>query len=710
MRDTGRLLPGVIIAWAILLFLLSGGAASAADSLPQGPIVLDQAERVRLDERNGRLEATGDVEISWGKQQLYAPRIVFTSSTNELLSTGGAKLVGEGGAVVRGEQIQFNRSTGEAKVIEASGKMEPWYLQAPRISGKVDTSFLMRGGSLTTCNLETPHYSFSGSDFYFYPGDRVTGYNVVFWVGGTPVFYLPWMIVDLKHRLSRWEIHPGYSSKEGATLELNYHYLMPRDEQPFTGTIYTDWRENAGSGRGIDIDYDHEDKKAYFYYFQSRRQPLVINSAGEEIRSDTEDLLWKFRSHIDYQLPRKNWRLHSSVDWLSYNRFNRDFSRQLSDRTQTERWIKSSLVHTTRSSLFRIDARQEEKISESGSGNEFIRDKAFMPRLKYQLFSQPTPLGGVYYSFNSELQREFVRADSEWLRSARAEGSMSKVISPAVGFRQTYRFTYGQNYGEEINAGEKNEETHGYFGFTLRNTYNFARRLGLEANYVLRQRVNDKEEVRLELNGVDRGVEEHGRETEKVDLNLRWKSKKNYLNLDGGYDLRQTKADSIKSDSRILPVRLHGFLRLSDFWNWSQFIRYSPVENEIEQVNTDWQFKINSGFDYGLAWYYNRRAGNDLSKLETSLDWLSPAENWRWRGEVTYNLKTEEYDELKFLVKRQLHCWDMRLMYREILNRDRQFWVMFTLGAYPSRGLGLQQDVSRSSIDFEGGDWREIDD
>ncbi len=694
----------------LVIFLLLPCMVEGEDNQPQGPIILNQANRVFLDDKSGNLRARGNVQITWGKQKLAAPRIDYSTKTGDLIARGGAKLTREGGEKIQGENIQWNRLTGEARVNEASGQLEPWFLDAPLVEGNMDTSFRMYSGSLTTCNLKTPHYYFQASKFYFYPGDSLIGYNVVFWVSGVPVFYLPWVMIDLKHRFSRWEVHPGYDSEEGFTLELNYHYLLPRDDPPFTGTIYTDWRENEGNGQGFDVDYDKKNKEAYFYYFQSERRPLVINKAGEEVRSETEDLVWQIQSHVDYEFTDSNWRFHSAIDWLSYSRFNRDFGRSLSSRTETERWIKSSFIHSSSSSQFRVDLRQEEKIPGDGTGNEFVRSRAFMPRVNYQLFSQPLPWGDLYYGFNTKFQRQYELDSDRWLWSGRGENSLNKSLYFNRLFQQSYRLTYGQNYGEEVQGDHEISESHGYFGFTLRNTLNFTRQFGADLNYLLTQRVNDKEEVTVEIGGEQLGIEKHGRELERIDLNWYWRDDKSYLNLRGGYDLRETINNSVRSDSRFLPLRLNANFEITDYWRWSHYLRYSVAQGVFDQSNLDWQFPVGSNFQFGLGWNYNRQSGEDLSKLNNNFDWQTTSESWRLRGDLIYNLQTRELDEVKFLMKRNLHCWDMRFMYREILDRERQFWIMFTLTDYPSRGLGFQQDIEHSSIDFESGNWNKLND
>ncbi|GEM_PF-6588094 len=692
-----------LISIAVVSFLTVPQAIASEE-----PIAIERADQILVD-AGEKFIADGNVHVSWAGRNLYAGRVVYEEETELIIASQGAKLV-YGDQEMEGEYIILNRATREVSVDEVSGRLLPWYVSARSIEGIADEMMVLKGGRLSTCELEVPHFYLTGSTYYYYPGDWITGYNNVVWFAHTPVFYWPWIAIDLKDRLRRWELRPGYRSRDGISLEANYHYLLEEDGYPFTGTIYTDWREYVRPGYGVDFNYERNATEAYLSYFQSRRRPLVLDADDNEVRAQKRERVWQIGSRFNHRFNGESWRFKSDVSWQNYRRFERDFATQLAPRADMDRSARASLSYHGDGTLLRTEVREEQRDYEEKEGeiDNFERHHALGPRVSYRVFPRrlPADLLRGSYDLDFEVKREFPHFGEEFLWDGYLEGGLSRSQYWHPLFRQSYRFSYDLSYRERRRAGELGDNLFGRAGFRLRNVVQPTNRLALEVDYLLRQRTSKKSEAVLEADELGLKEEErekHGRDEHALGANLSYRGQRSYFNLDGGLDLRQPEKSRVASDSRMLPVRLHANSELTDYWEWNQFLRYDPPERKFRQLNTSWDFKPSGSLNFGFGWNFNRREdAENLSHFRHDFDWSIVEDHWRVRGDVTYNLKGSEFDEMTFLLDRNLHCWDMQLMYRQLRSDDRQIWVMFTLADYPDRGVGLERHLDRDEIDLTG--------
>ncbi|MFP4687557.1 MAG: hypothetical protein ACLFN5_05545, partial [bacterium] len=588
------------------LFLFYPGFRGACGAnQPDQPVRLEQADNMHWHGKRGVLHAEGDVFVTWGRYRIYAGEVEYNVEEEKLLGRNNVRIFPGEGRQIRGEYLQVYLESGEIKVEEFDGELPPWYVQTPFVEGDIDTHLTGGRAAFTTCELEKPHYRLTAGRFHIYPGDRLVAYNASLWFGEVPVFYFPFIVLDLRDRLRRWSIRPGHSSRDGFMLELGYRYLMEEDGWPVTGTVYGDLREYAGRGGGIDVEYDKKDKYAYLYYFRSHRKPLVLED-GSEVRGGEKEDLWKLKSKVDYNFDNSNWKLHGEADWAGYARFNKEFERSLAARSQSDRKLKGSLIHRDDKSMFRIDGERRDRVDTDG---DFQRYSASLPDLRYQLFPVNVSwLGrGVYYRLDGRARRNYELDSGQRLWNSYLQTSLIKSFSPTRWLGHSFRAGYRHNYKERSAGDESEYNSIGNVELRARNSLRVFPGLSVDLIYNFDQRVNRKDEVEFELNQDDYGIEKHGREEHNIDLGIRYEIDRGYLFLRGGYDLRSSEDVSIKSDSRIYSPRLNFNFSLTPYWQWDQFVGYDVQESEIQQANTNWDFRLTRNFSTGFGWDYNRR-------------------------------------------------------------------------------------------------------
>ena len=99
-----RLLPGLVIAVCIALLALPAWAQVKGP--PEIPFLL-KADQLTVDENRGIVVATGNVEISRGKQVLLADKVIYNQKTEMLTALGNVALLHPTGEVTFAEQAEF---------------------------------------------------------------------------------------------------------------------------------------------------------------------------------------------------------------------------------------------------------------------------------------------------------------------------------------------------------------------------------------------------------------------------------------------------------------------------------------------------------------------------------------------------------------------------------------------------------------------------
>lgn len=672
------------------------------------PVVIERAEDIRWNRGESRLTATGDVTVDYGSTRLRADTIHYYRSEDRLEGFGSVRVESPERGLQTGRRVSVDLTTNELSITDVRGKRGPWYISGPRLEGDADTEMRMPDGQFTTCNLRVPHYTIQTDQVYIYPGESIHAYGATMNVGSVPVLYLPYAYVNLRDKVSRWYVRPGYGSEEGAEMIVNYHYLLPSDSGPYTSTIYTDVRSKSGAGAGFDVGYSEDGNDAYFYGFFANRRPTEIEEDGDETRADTTMNLWRVRSDVDYDFEDSGWSAQANVDWIKNNRFNKDLQSSFDNRGIDRRRMNGSLVHSGDRSIFRFDVIREDRSVSRGDQVVFRRQREVLPRLQYQLFSLPVPrLGrGVFYGMNSTLEnRRNGSNERSW------EGTFSQNLTKSLpltrNLGQSYRLGYEQRLREVTGTREGTRAT-GIGSFGLNNSYYMNRYSTLNLDYTLARQMNRRDSVPLTLQGVDLGTEEAGLRTHRLGLDYQVTFDRFSGTFQTGYDLRESDRFRIRPDSRVLSPQLSLRSRVTPRLNWTQYLRYSWRRDVLQQSSTSLEFDWSRDFSLSFGANYNRRAsGDDFMKLTNGWTWESENRQWGARGDVIYDQGRTEFEEINLMLRKRLHKWDFRVYFQTIRDRERKIFFTFNLIDYPSQALGLSADIANPGVDFERGETSE---
>lgn len=704
-----------LIGLLVTLAVLGGGEVARAQDLlatspdtsggSGPPVIIERAEVIRWDRGKSRLTARGSVTVKYGSATLKADTIHYYRSENRLEGSGGIRLESPRQGLQTGRSVSVNLNTNELSLTDVRGKRDPWYLSGSRLEGDADTEIRMPDGRFTTCNLRVPHYTIRTDQVYIYPGKSIHAYGATMNVGSVPILYIPYAYVNLRDKVSRWEIRPGYGSREGAELVVNYHYLLPSDSGPYTSTIYSDVRSRSGAGAGFDVGYSRAGNNAYFYGFFANRRPTEIDAEGNESQANRKRDLWKIESNVNYDVEDSGWSAKADVDWVENNRFSDDLQSSFDNRGIDERRLNGSLVHRGERSIFRVDVIREEQSVSRGDEVVFEPKRELLPKLQYQLFSMPVrPLGrGVFYGMNFTFEnRSGGTGDPAW--NASVSQNLTKSLSLTSNLGQSYRFGYEQRV-RELNGPRDETESTGIGSFGLNNSYRINRFSALDLNYTVERQLNRRDAVPLTLQGVNLGTEENSLQTHRLALDYQLTKNRYSGTLRTGYDLRTSNQFSIASDSRILSPQLSLRSRLTPRLSWSQFTRYSWPRDVLQQSSTSVEFDWTRDFSFSFGANYNRQTTrDDFMKLTNGWAWESENDQWGTRGDVVYDQRRTEFEEINFMLRKRLHKWDFRLYFQTIRDRETKVFFTFNLTDYPSQVVGLSADLANPGVDFERGE------
>ena len=291
----------------------------------------------------------GSAEIDYRGYRLYADEMKYDSSTGEAEASGHVRL--EGGP--HDEHIQASNATynvnDETGVLHdavatlgmalRSGRMVLTSPSPLAFTGKVvrrtgPDQFIVEGGMVTTCSLESPAWSFNAERVVVDLGSKAALYHSTFRLHGVPVFYLPWVArpVEKVGRQSGFLLPTiGASSRKGTTVGESFYWAINRSMDALIGAEYFsergwaqhgEFRARPDASSNVDIRY---------YGVLDRGTHVggvLVDQGGEEVRGTAESVL----PHVG--------RVVADLDYLSSFLFRLAFAENFAQAVNSE--VKST--------------------------------------------------------------------------------------------------------------------------------------------------------------------------------------------------------------------------------------------------------------------------------------------------------------------------------------------------------------------------------
>ena len=238
----------------------SGSSVEPAAALPADPqgerVILKADGSIQILAGGKEIIAEDGVQIYYRDMVIYSDWLHYVTGEN-LARFSGHVQIEQAGQYIRGESLEYDfkhqrAQIGEAKaVVVGEGLKGDLYVRGDTIGTEADAIFI-HGGSVTTCDLEHPHFHLRADELEIYPDDRIVIRRVSYWEGRLPLFYWPSLVIPLGQE-SAFELPQiGYSQSEGWFIKTAYNYYRGPESY---GKLHLDYMQKKGFGTGIDHTY-----------------------------------------------------------------------------------------------------------------------------------------------------------------------------------------------------------------------------------------------------------------------------------------------------------------------------------------------------------------------------------------------------------------------------------------------------------------------
>jgi lipopolysaccharide assembly outer membrane protein LptD (OstA) len=336
-----------IILLTVLLgfFLASPAAFSAENSKPAAPAkspvktakrdlpvqdifntgsakVEAVADSLEYSKDSGKMIARGNAVITYQGTRILADYAEVETDAKKAYAKGHVMIFKDDEPRLQGEEIYYDFGNHTGSFPNARAMNFPWYAKGENIQQVREGVQKIQNGSVTTCNLETPHYEVRCKKATLYANEKLIMRNATVYVLGKPVFWLPWMDVPLNWPDIPLEGKAGYTTEYGAYLGLAKGITL---NKYLSGRAQLDWRAKRGFGAGWDQHYNFgklAKGSVKLYLTQDKEAPTPGLADPYATREDRERgrITWRHRSDIN-----ENTNVILRYNRLADNYFLQDF-------------------------------------------------------------------------------------------------------------------------------------------------------------------------------------------------------------------------------------------------------------------------------------------------------------------------------------------------------------------------------------------------
>ncbi|UCD84018.1 MAG: LPS-assembly protein LptD [Deltaproteobacteria bacterium] len=309
------------ILLAILLF--RGIAGGEEDQNAEEKIQIE-GENLSYEEERGLYTVSEEAVIKWKGVTLEADKVIYDSK-QDILEAEGNVILREGEDVLQSESLVYERKADRG--IVGKGELfiekENYRFSGDEIERLGKDEYYISHSRFTTCDCgdRRPSWEFAADDVRLTLGGYARARNIIFYVKGFPVFYLPYGIFPVKTERQSGFLLPeiAYSRRSGFELSQPYFWAIASN---MDSTLFLNYLSERGVGSGVEYRYILSKKSRGHFYTGYLNEFLL------------ED---EHRWIADYEhrqgLPLS---LEGLVDLHRVSDLNywRDFGRRLEDRSR----------------------------------------------------------------------------------------------------------------------------------------------------------------------------------------------------------------------------------------------------------------------------------------------------------------------------------------------------------------------------------------
>ena len=204
--------------------------------------------------------ATGNVKAVYQDYTITGDTMEADLQTNIAVFKGNVKLLTKQ-AIVNGQDLTLNLKTREWSLGEATsridtasvrgaegGKGAPVFVRSAALKGN-PKEVALSTGTLTTCDLDHPHYLFSAKNLEIYLDNKIIAHHVSMVGLDKRLITLRRLVIPIRGMKQSMIPQIGSSAQDGGFLKVAYAYLATEHSQ---GYLKLDLMQKRGVGIGLD--------------------------------------------------------------------------------------------------------------------------------------------------------------------------------------------------------------------------------------------------------------------------------------------------------------------------------------------------------------------------------------------------------------------------------------------------------------------------
>ncbi|MDO6423092.1 LPS-assembly protein LptD [Saccharophagus degradans] len=257
------------------------GDQTNAPSPENTPLIVEADDSVLTGAQKAQLD--GNVQISQGARSIRADSMTYSRETEEASLAGGVTIRNPG-LLIRGDKASMSTTRNQASFENAIFVLHGQHIrgQADAIRQTSDSSIVLEGGSITSCEPGSNAWSLGGAEIKIdNEKGQGTGKHITLKVGKVPVMYVPYIAFPLGDQRQSGLLFPSISSSDNGGLDAAvpfYWNMAPNYDATITPRII------SGRGAMLEVEGRHLNKR---FYTESNIAYLPNDDGGQDKDLDT---------------------------------------------------------------------------------------------------------------------------------------------------------------------------------------------------------------------------------------------------------------------------------------------------------------------------------------------------------------------------------------------------------------------------------------
>ena len=616
--------------------------------------------------------AEGDVVITRAGHTITCDRAEYHLTRGEIHGTGNVVGTAPTGTFETPE-VFFNINTGQTRIGHGRAHSGIYHLDGGPIERGPDGEVLARRGSLTTCELEHPHYRLAASRIRIRPGVRLWAHHVRMKVKmgpgaapEVPIAYIPFYTRSLSGgELVRGLVFsPGHSSRKGGFVLARYNF-DPADE--VSASVFGDYFTKIGAGGGLGVEYraadDDAAAKLHTYYIDEEDGVF-----GEE-EAERHKIHLRTRNEFEHDLL-----LIIRADRFSDDAFNDDYKHEELWRGFSRTELENQRPEGS-ASIVQHKEDYAAAVYTRSRINDWLDVVEELPRLSFDLKERPLGQYGLYGDVDVRFSR-LVNAP-EGVEASEADAVVRLSRPLRVGWLRAEPALRGRRFLYSRDDREHENRTMGALQPELGLSANFHRDVpfrdgSFRHTFAPRAKLSymrNPTDRRYRLMDFQTALPDRTDEVYVEVINALTRSYgggggRNLVFWDvfSTYDRTEEdrRWDNISSDLSLWPTPAVALRSETE---------YNIYVDHFERLDNTVSYQISDTSMYGGTRVYEPEGEDDVFDLIGGLT-TPMGRMWKLQLSARYDTYDDRFNFRRVGLWRDLHCWDAQVVWEQERGRD----------------------------------------